>query len=240
LYESKLQAKKGKAVAGQGPVEDTAIEHKIADVCDLLGEVSIENGMLISKSLKRLILESFDTAVQDLTRALELKVNLYEASNPIVSEAHYKLSLALEFAQEPNPDENKSLALEHLESAIESVKQRLAILESEGKKTEAADAKEMIDELSIKVEEMKNPSKEIDVGSMFGSAGGFGEVLQQKLAETLAGGANDLTGLVRKKEKPQSTGATDGSTGDKRKIEGDTANGSHGKKVRVEDVEDEG
>jgi HAT1-interacting factor 1 len=240
LYESKLQDKKGKAVAGQGLVEDTTVEHKIADVCDLLGEVSIENGMLLSESLQRLILESFDTAVQDLTRALELKVNLYEASNPIISEAHYKLSLALEFAQQPNPEENKSLALEHLELALESVKQRLAILESEGKKTEAADTKEMIDELSIKVEEMKNPSKEVDVGSMFDSAGGFSEVLQQKLAETLAGGANDLTGLVRKKGKPQSTGELNGSTGDKRKIEGDTANGGQGKKVRVEDVEDEG
>jgi HAT1-interacting factor 1 len=186
--------------------------------------------------LQRLILESFDTAVQDLTRALELKTNLYEVSNPIISEAHYKLSLALEFAQQPFPEQNKALALEHLESAIESVKQRLTILESEGKKAEAADAKEMIDELSIKVEEMKNPPKEeIDVGSMFGSAGGFSEVLQQKLAETLAGGATDLTGLVRKKEKPRSTG----ETGEKRKIEGDTANGSLGKKVRVEDVEDE-
>jgi HAT1-interacting factor 1 len=241
LYESKLEGKMGKAVSGQGPAEDTSIERKIADVCDLLGEVSIENGTIpfLLLLIVMLTVESFDAAVQDLTRALELKVNIYEPSNPIISEAHYKLSLALEFAQQPSPEHNKSLALEHLESAIESVKQRVKVLESEGKSTEAADAQEMIDELNIKVEEMKNPPKEeLDVGSMFGSGGGFSEVLQAKLAETLKGGANDLTGLVRKKEKP-STGEASGSTGEKRKIEGDTAVGSPGKKVRVEDVEDE-
>lgn len=168
---------------------------------------------------------------------MELKVNLYETSDPIISEAHYKLSLALEFAQQPSPEENKVLALQHLESAIESVKGRVKVLESEGKTAEAKDAKEMIDELSIKVDEMKNPVKqELNVGAMFDSADGFNAVLQQKLAETLAGGANDLTGLVRKKGKPQ---ATETAVGEKRKIEGDTAVGSPGKKVRVEDVEDE-
>ena len=182
-------------------------------------------------------LESFDAAVQDLTKALELKVNLYETSDPIISEAHYKLSLALEFAQQPSPDENKALALKHLQAAIESVKDRVKVLESEGKTAEANDAKEMIDELSIKVDEMKNPVKEsLDMSAIFGSAGGFSEVLQQKLVESLSGGTNDLTGLVRKKEKPR---ATDATTGEKRKIDGETAVGSPGKKVRVEDVEDE-
>ena len=171
---------------------------------------------------------------------MELKVNLYHPSNPIISEAHYKLSLALEFAQQPSPEENKSLALTHLESAITSVTQRVKLLESQGKTAEAKDAQEMIDELTVKVDEMKNPAKQdVDVSAMFGSGtGGLNEVLQQKLAETLAGGAaNDLTGLVRKKEKPTAEAA---SVGEKRKIEGDTVVGSPGKKVRVEDVQDEG
>lgn len=46
LYESQLESLKGKAVVGKGAEEDSAIERKIADVCDLLGEVSIENGTL--------------------------------------------------------------------------------------------------------------------------------------------------------------------------------------------------
>ena len=181
-----------------------------------------------------------------MTRALELKVNLYETSNPIISEAHYKLSLALEFAQQPSPEQNKSLALEHLESAIASVKERVMVLESEGKTSEAADAKEMIEELTIKVDEMRNPMKteENVVGTMFGSStAGFNEVLQQKLAETFAtGGANDLTGLVRKREKPVTALAETGGNvvGEKRKVEEGTLVGSPGKKVRVEDVEDEG
>src|SRR5271154_1667452 len=141
--------------------------------------------------------ELFDVAVQDLTRALELKVHLYDISDPIISEAHYKLSLALEFAQQPSPEENKSLALQHLESAIESVKERVKVLEKEAKTAEATDAKEMIDELSIKVDEMKNPVKaKLDVTSIFGAGdagGSFTEALQQKLAQTLAGSANDLT-----------------------------------------------
>ena len=160
---------------------------------------------------------------------MELKVNLYETSNPIISEAHYKLSLALEFAQQPSPEENKALALEHLESAIASVKERVKVLESEGKTKDAAEAKEMIDELSIKVDEMKNPLKQegvLDVSSMFGGgsgSGGFNEILQAKLAETLAGSANDLTGFVRKREKPQATSSEAGNnvTGEKRKMEGE-------------------
>jgi hypothetical protein len=44
LFEAQLEGKKGKAVPGQGTSEDQAVERKIADICDLLGEVSIENG----------------------------------------------------------------------------------------------------------------------------------------------------------------------------------------------------
>ena len=47
LYESQLEGKKGKSVVGQGSEQDTAIERKMADVCDLLGEVSIENGKIL-------------------------------------------------------------------------------------------------------------------------------------------------------------------------------------------------
>jgi HAT1-interacting factor 1 len=165
--------------------------------------------------------ESFDAAVQDLSTALQLKLGIYAPSDPIISEAHYKLSLALEFAQQPSPEENKQKALEHLDAAIDSVKQRVTILESQDKHTEAKDAKEMIEELSVKAEEMRKPAKEgIDVGAMFGSSGGFSEALQQKLAESLAGSANDLTSFVRKKEKPKA-GSDTTPVGEKRKLDDD-------------------
>jgi HAT1-interacting factor 1 len=47
LYESQLEGKKGKSVVGKGSEQDIAIERKMADVCDLLGEVSIENGKIL-------------------------------------------------------------------------------------------------------------------------------------------------------------------------------------------------
>ena len=50
LYDNKLEEKKGKAAVGKGSTEDTSIQRRIADVCDLLGEVSIENGILQSKA----------------------------------------------------------------------------------------------------------------------------------------------------------------------------------------------
>ena len=194
-------------------------------------------------------LESFDAAVQDLTRALELKVNIYQPSDPIVSEAHYKLSLALEFAQQPSPEKNKTLAIQHLEAAIASVRDRVKLLEQQGKHQSARDSKEMIEELQIKVEEMKNPPKpDIDMADIFGpgSAAALGAKLVQSLTgQAAAAPANDLTGLVRKKDKaPAGLAAVDGNSavaGEKRKVEGDhtAAVGSPGKKVRMEDVVDE-
>ena len=45
LYEAQLETKKGKSTVGKGSLAENSIERKIADVCDLLGEVSIENGI---------------------------------------------------------------------------------------------------------------------------------------------------------------------------------------------------
>jgi HAT1-interacting factor 1 len=194
-------------------------------------------------SVCKLILgESFDAAVQDLTRALELKLAIYPPSDPIISEAHYKLSLALEFAPTPSTDHNKTLALQHLESAISSVRAHATDLHAAGKTKEAKDAEEMIEELQTKVDEMKNPTAgaiELNLADIFG--GGSAAALAQSLAQATssaagAGMANDLTGLVRKKDK---VGESSSGVGEKRKIEGGGEAGSPGKKVRVEDVEDE-
>jgi HAT1-interacting factor 1 len=56
LYEKELESRKGKNVSGKGSEEDTSLERKIADVCDLLGEVSIENGKFFSKDANDRIL----------------------------------------------------------------------------------------------------------------------------------------------------------------------------------------
>jgi len=106
----------------------------------------------------------------------------------------------------------------------------------------------MIEELQIKVEEMKNPSKpDIDMADIFGA--GSAAALGAKLVQSLTGQAppapaTDLTGLVRKKDKASAgLAAMEGNSalaGEKRKIDGDHTAivGSPGKKVRVEDVDD--
>lgn len=84
----------------------------------------------------------FPNAVSDFRAALEYKKQLYEFESEIIAEAHYKLSLALEFASitttnddgEEGSEEKKETqideamreeAAKELESAIESTKLKL-------------------------------------------------------------------------------------------------------------------
>lgn len=125
---------KGKS-AGILP-EVRKIQERLADIYDLQAEISLEG-------------ESFVNAVSDLRAALELKEALYAFEDPSVSECHYKLSLALEFASVSQPDgedgEEKPAVVDsamreesakHMQSAINSCKLRLA---QEEKKLDTGD-----------------------------------------------------------------------------------------------------
>lgn len=61
------------------------LKERLADTYDLQAEISLEG-------------ERFPTAVVDLKSALELKLALFPQESSLVAEAHYKLSLALEFS----------------------------------------------------------------------------------------------------------------------------------------------
>lgn len=61
------------------------VKERLADTHDLQAEISLEN-------------EQFQNAVSDCKAALEYVLDLYPAANSRVAEAHFKLSLALEFA----------------------------------------------------------------------------------------------------------------------------------------------
>ncbi|KAK5724216.1 hypothetical protein LTR17_013502 [Elasticomyces elasticus] len=65
--------------------ESRQIKERLADTHDLLAEISLEN-------------ERFSDAVSDTRDALALKLELYPQESSLVAEAHFKLSLALEFA----------------------------------------------------------------------------------------------------------------------------------------------
>ena len=65
--------------------EGRQVKERLADTYDLLAEISLEG-------------ERFPDAVTDLRSALKLKLTLFPKESSILAEAHYKLSLALEFS----------------------------------------------------------------------------------------------------------------------------------------------
>lgn len=98
------------------------IKERLADTHDLLAEISLEN-------------EKFAGAVTDFRASLSHKESLYPKEHEIIAEAHFKLSLALEFASikeegvvdQPLRDE----AVKELEAAIESTELKLQAKEVE-------------------------------------------------------------------------------------------------------------
>ena len=154
---------KGKGT-NQSP-ENQQFMERLADTYDLQAEISLEG-------------EKFPTAVVDLKSALDLKKALYSQENSLIAEAHYKLSLALEFSSvtqqkdedgeakgEAHVDEGmREEAAHELEAAISSCKLRIqkeeAELKSEAnieevklkdKKAQIDDVKDMVKELSQRV-----------------------------------------------------------------------------------------
>ena len=111
-------------VLEQSSTTTTTLKTQLADVYDLLGEISLES-------------EAFNQAVDDLRSSLQLKLSLFPPHGKLVSEAHYKLSLALEFASamEGVPDQDsiklRHEAVEQMSLAIESVKKRIVLEEQE-------------------------------------------------------------------------------------------------------------
>ena len=90
--EDAEQKSNGKGKSADFPPEVRKIQERLSDIYDLQAEISLEG-------------ESFVNAVSDLRAALELKEALFAFEDPSVSECHYKLSLALEFASVSQPDE---------------------------------------------------------------------------------------------------------------------------------------
>lgn len=122
------QATEGKGKTTTDSEEVKQIKERLADTHDLQAEISLEG-------------ERFPTAVEDLKAALALKQELFPRDSSIVAEAHYKLSLALEFSsvtqqtgegsedgagKEAHVDEAmREEAAREMEAAIESCKLRI-------------------------------------------------------------------------------------------------------------------
>lgn len=117
--------------AQQGDTKHQDLKHlkeRLADTYDLQAEILLEG-------------ERFSLAVTDLKAALELKQALFPRQSSLIAEAHYKLSLALEFSsitQQRDSHVNdetgakalidqgvREAAAKEMEAAIESCKLRL-------------------------------------------------------------------------------------------------------------------
>ncbi|TFB04250.1 NASP-related protein sim3 [Trichoderma ghanense] len=143
---------KGKEVAKEDSPAVRHIKERLAETHDCLAEISLEN-------------ERYPNAIEDGRTSLNYKMELYPEESEIIAEAHYKLSLALEFASlTVADDEGKNTkreeidqglrdeAIKEMELAIKSFKLKMQAIEVEI----ASSASPEDNELSRKaVEEMK-------------------------------------------------------------------------------------
>jgi HAT1-interacting factor 1 len=274
LYSRQLESLEGADGADKGKAELTpqvrAIKEKIADCHGFLVEISLEN-------------ERFHDAVSDARASVALQEELNPMEHENVTESHYSLSLALEFASVSKIREDqtgksseapadattgaaddeedvdwdlRNEAVKHTELAMQSLKSRLekeeAALSSEtltpeqkkAKKAVIEDKQGMLEELTNRVTELKvDPAKqEIDSldptvfqGLLGGLLGADKATQKAKIAEATKG-ANDVSGMVKKKAKPVPVPAagSSGSGSGKRKLEVD-GEGAVGKRSKTEE-----
>lgn len=159
-------AAKGKGKAPPDSQDMLQLKERLADTHDLQAEISLEG-------------ERFPAAVVDLRAALALKEELFAHSSSLIAEAHYKLSLALEFSsvtQQKDADGDAEVgaqahvdeamreeAAEEMKAAISSCKLRIKEEEatlnfskdqnpkSKVTKADIEDVKEMVKDMEQRV-----------------------------------------------------------------------------------------
>ncbi|KAH8685865.1 hypothetical protein BGZ60DRAFT_396283 [Tricladium varicosporioides] len=193
-------------VEGEGKGKETGdssmtkhYKERLADTHDLLAEISLEN-------------ERFPAAVADFRSSLAHKKELYPEESEVIAEAHYKLSLALEFASttsekevsdKTDEDEGQALrdeAVRELEAAINSTNLKLQAKEvelascsspdeNEVTRAQIADVKEIVTDMENRLAELKAPAVDVDgVKQALGMGDGnaMGGILAETLGETPA------------------------------------------------------
>ena len=164
LLRKRLEAEESADAKGKSTTDSTELRNlkeRLADTHDLQAEILLEG-------------ERFPQAVDDLRAALDLKLALFPQENSLIAEAHYKLSLALEFSSvtrekdengEPKPGTSGTIdeamreeAAKQMECAIASCelriskeKARLGTPEQTASKAEIEDVKEMVKEMQDRV-----------------------------------------------------------------------------------------
>ncbi|KAI1484631.1 hypothetical protein F5X96DRAFT_426296 [Biscogniauxia mediterranea] len=90
LFHKRIEELEAAEVTGEEEIEEREkivrhIKERLAETHDLLAEISLEN-------------EKFPEAIKDCRSSLDYKLQLYPEDSELIAEAHFKLSLALEFA----------------------------------------------------------------------------------------------------------------------------------------------
>ncbi|GAB1315071.1 hypothetical protein MFIFM68171_05281 [Madurella fahalii] len=209
--EDEAQQGKGKEVAAEG---DSAvvrhIKERLADTHDLLAEISLEN-------------ERYPNAITDSRASLKYKEELYPFESEIIAEAHFKLSLALEFASMTKSSDDKDTsgsetidqplrdeAAAQLEAAINSTKLKLQNKEvelatlhnpddNEATRRQIADVKEMLADMEQRLVELRKAP--LDLNSALGIEPASKAAAPAAVSDEVKKKATDLTGLVRKKKR---------------------------------------
>lgn len=187
--------------------DKTAVRNKLADTYDALGEIALEN-------------ENFDQAVEDLKTTLELKKSIYGEASPVRSAAHYMLALALEYC---TSKDSRNAAISELEASIKCLELRLETADPNSRET--AEERGMLEDVQAKLAELQAPVEsgtKVDMADIFGQEG---NALKESIVQAMQS-SNDLSGLVRKKEKKRNQSPS--------REGGDEISGSAAKKAKIE------
>ncbi|CAM1501020.1 Fc.00g101820.m01.CDS01 [Cosmosporella sp. VM-42] len=264
--EEQEEGGKGKEVSEGDSPTVKHVKERLADTHDCLAEISLEN-------------ERYPNAIEDGRISLNYKLELYPEESEIIAEAHYKLSLALEFASvttagddgnAKREDMDQSLrdeAVKEMELAIKSSKLKLRAKEvelatmaspedNEMARSSIQDMNEVIGDMEQRLVDLRNDpidAKELLGGDSNPLGGILGATLGESPAETKARveeakkTANDLTGLVRKKNKdepapaaapaPEAEAETNGNGKRKAEEPAPAEEEAAAKKAKVEDAQ---
>ncbi|KAI0451141.1 hypothetical protein F5B21DRAFT_516979 [Xylaria acuta] len=234
-----------------GTVEDDTKENRLvrhtkerlSDIHDLLAEISLEN-------------EKFPEAIKDCRATLKYKKELYTEDSEIIAEAHFKLSLALEFASmttttnEDGADAGpktvdeamRAEAAEELEKAIESTKLKLqnkevelatshAPEDNDETRRQITDVKEIIADMEQRLTELRKPP--VDMNAALGEDNPLTGLLGQAL-----GGESSLEQTARVEEAKKNAKDLSGLVRKKAKAEPEPESNGNGKRKAKEDPAD--
>ncbi|KAI1497839.1 hypothetical protein F5X99DRAFT_353582 [Biscogniauxia marginata] len=200
LFSKRIEQLEASDVSGEEKLEEREkivrhIKERLAETHDLLAEISLEN-------------EKFPEAINDCRSSLDYKLQLYPEDSELIAEAHFKLSLALEFASVTTTSEDdndagpkpvdegmRNEAATHLEKAISSTQLKLnnkevelammhAPEDNEATRKQITEVKELIADMEQRLVELRKPP--MDVNEALGGDNPLTGLLGAALGETAA------------------------------------------------------